>query len=33
MEGYYIVRCNKAGVFAGNIKEWNGREVIMTDVR
>jgi len=33
MEGYYIVRCNRAGVFAGNIKERNGQEVTMTNVR
>jgi hypothetical protein len=30
---YYIVRANGAGVFAGNIKERNGNEVIMTDAR
>lgn len=33
MEGYYIVRCDRAGVFAGNIKERNGREITMTNVR
>lgn len=33
MEGYYIVRCINAGVFAGNIKERNGSEVTMTDAR
>lgn len=33
MEGYYIVRCDRAGVFAGNIKERNGREITMADVR
>ena len=30
---YYIVRANDAGVFAGNIKERNGTEVTMTNVR
>lgn len=30
---YYIVRCDKAGVFFGKIKGKNGNEVIMTDVR
>ena len=33
MEKYYIVRADKAGVFAGNIKERNGSEVTMTDAR
>ena len=33
MEGYYIVRCDKAGVFAGNIKSRDRREVTMTDAR
>lgn len=33
MEGYYIVRCDRAGVFAGNIKERNGQEVTMTNAR
>ena len=32
-EQYYIVRCDRAGVFAGNIKERNGREVTLTNVR
>ena len=32
-DGYYIVRCDKASVFAGNIKERDGREVTMTDAR
>lgn len=32
-EQYYIVRCDRAGVFAGNIKERNGREVTITNVR
>ena len=30
---YYIVRCDRAGVFAGNIKEREGREVTMTNAR
>ena len=30
---YYIVRAKEAGVFAGNIKERNGDEVTMTNVR
>lgn len=33
MNKYYIVRGDRSGVFAGNIKERNGREVVMTDVR
>lgn len=33
MEGYYIVRCDGAGVFAGNIKERNGDEVVLTNAR
>ena len=33
MEKYYIVRADRAGVFAGNIKERNGDEVTMTNVR
>ena len=28
----YIVRCDRAGVFFGKIKERNGSEVTMTDV-
>lgn len=32
-EQYYIVRCDRAGVFFGKIKERNGEEVVMTDVR
>jgi hypothetical protein len=32
-EKYYIVRADRAGVFAGNIKEKNGSEVTMTNVR
>jgi hypothetical protein len=30
---YCIVRGDRSGVFAGIIKERNGREVVMTDVR
>ena len=30
---YYIVRGDRSGVFFGKIKERNGREVTMTDVR
>ena len=30
---YYIVRAQGAGVFAGNIKERNGKEVTMTNAR
>lgn len=30
---YYIVRCDRAGVFAGNIAKREGREVTMTNVR
>lgn len=29
----FIVRCDRAGVFYGNIKSRNGREVEMTNVR
>ncbi len=29
----YIVRCDRAGVFFGKIKERNGQEVTMTEVR
>ncbi len=29
----YIVRCDRAGVFFGKIKEHNGSEVTMTEVR
>lgn len=32
-EQYYIVRCDRAGVFAGYIKSRDGREVTMTDAR
>lgn len=30
---YYIVRCDRSGVFAGNISERNGREVTMANAR
>lgn len=30
---YYIVRCNKAGVFAGEIEERNGQEVTLRNCR
>lgn len=30
---YYIVRTERAGVFAGTIKERNGSEVTLTDTR
>ena len=30
---YYIVRCSRAGVFAGNIKARKGQEVTMTNAR
>lgn len=30
---YYIVRGDRSGVFFGNIKERNGKEVLMTNVR
>lgn len=32
-EQYYIVRADRAGVFAGNIKEREGSEVTMTNAR
>lgn len=32
-EQYYIIRTNRAGVFFAKIKERNGQEVTMTDVR
>ena len=32
-ENYYIVRGNNSGVFFGKIKERNGSEVTMTEVR
>ena len=30
---FYIVRCDRAGVFFGQIKERSETEVVMTDVR
>ena len=33
MEGYFIVRGDRSGVFAGNIKERNGIVVLMSNVR
>jgi hypothetical protein len=33
MNDYFIVRSYGAGVFAGNIKERDGKEVTMTDAR
>lgn len=33
MEKYVIVRGENSGVFAGNLKERNGREVTLTDTR
>ena len=30
---YYIVRCNKAGVFAGEIEERNGQEITLRNCR
>lgn len=30
---YVIVRCDRAGVFAGVLKEKNGQEVILNDCR
>ena len=32
-ETYYIIRCDRAGVFAGHIKKRDGREVTITNVR
>ena len=32
-ENFYIVRGDRSGVFFGNIKERNGKEVTMTNVR
>lgn len=32
-EKYFIVRGDRSGVFFGNIKERNGKEVTMTNVR
>lgn len=33
MEGYYIVRCDRSGVFAGKIKSRDGQEITMVDAR
>ena len=33
MEKYYIIRADRAGVFFGHIKNRDGSEVTMTDVR
>ena len=30
---YYIIRCDRAGVFFGHIKERNGSEAVITDCR
>lgn len=30
---FYIIRCDRAGVFFGHIKERNGSEATLTDVR
>ena len=30
---YYIIRCEKAGIFFGHIKDRNGDEAVLTDVR
>lgn len=32
-ETYFIVRGDRSGVFAGNIKERNGQDIVMTNVR
>ncbi|MFA5676587.1 MAG: hypothetical protein WDA65_08725 [Christensenellales bacterium] len=32
-EQYYIIRADRAGVFFGKIKERNGSEAVLTDVR
>ena len=32
-EQYYIVRCDRSGVFFGQIKERNGQEITMVNVR
>lgn len=32
-ETYYIIRCENAGVFAGNIRARNGREVTIANCR
>lgn len=33
MEQYYIIRCDRAGVFFANIKERNGSEAVLTNCR
>ena len=30
---FYIIRCKDAGVFFGHVKERNGSEAVLTDVR
>lgn len=30
---YYIIRCDRAGVFFGHISERDGAEAVLTDVR
>lgn len=32
-EQYYIIRCDRAGVFFANIKERNGSEAVLTNCR
>lgn len=32
-EGYYVIRGDRSGVFAGNIEEKNGQDVVLTNVR
>lgn len=32
-EQFYIIRCKDAGVFFGHVKERNGSEAVLTDVR
>lgn len=32
-ERYYIIRCDRAGVFAANIKERSGDEAVLTNCR
>ncbi len=33
MEQYYIIRCDRAGVFFAKIKSRNGSEAVLTDAR
>ncbi|MDD5017600.1 MAG: hypothetical protein PHO15_05835 [Eubacteriales bacterium] len=33
MEQYFIIRTDRAGVFAGNIKSRDGSEAVLTNVR